>query len=159
MVSHTGGVCTGGGASRSGKAQQKKKDATAGSASKSYVGEEKLGADGLVECWWGFASSSAVFFTSVAGGAGLSSASPFLGRLGCAWRRDGPTRVHPSVLVLGLFLRGLQDLERSRSGLAVTAAPGAFPAVGGRRGCRTWNEHIRVSSTLIIPPALSNSPQ
>lgn len=23
----------------------------------------------------------------------------------------------------------------------------------------TWKEHIRVSSTLIIPPALSNSPQ
>ena len=27
----------------------------------------------------------------------------------------------------------------------------------GRSG--TWNEHIRVSSTLIMAPALSNSPQ
>lgn len=26
-------------------------------------------------------------------------------------------------------------------------------------GFRIWNEHIRVSSTLIIAPALSNSPQ
>ena len=28
-----------------------------------------------------------------------------------------------------------------------------------REGNYTWNEHIRVSSTLIIAPALSNSPQ
>jgi hypothetical protein len=26
-------------------------------------------------------------------------------------------------------------------------------------GLRIWNEHIKVSSTLIIAPALSNSPQ
>lgn len=49
------------------------------------------------------------------------SASSFLWRLGCAGRSDGSTGVHPSVLVLGLLLRRLQDLQHAnRAVLAST---------------------------------------
>ena len=37
--------------------------------------------------------------------------SPLLGRLGGAGRGDGPPRADAAVLVLGLLLRGLQDLQ------------------------------------------------
>lgn len=40
----------------------------------------------------------------------LRPSSSLLWRLGCAGRSDGPTRVHPSVLVLCFLLRWLQDL-------------------------------------------------
>lgn len=36
--------------------------------------------------------------------------SSLLGGLGCAGRSGGPTRVHPSILVLGFLLRWFQDL-------------------------------------------------
>lgn len=50
-----------------------------------------------------------------------ASASSFLWRLGCAGRSDGSTGVHPSILVLGLLLRRLQDLQHAnRAALAST---------------------------------------
>jgi len=70
-----------------------------------------------------------------------------------------------------LLLRGLQDLERiastqQRPTTHTRSSKHAnkqircgYIAVACEATRRTWNEHIRVSSTLIMAPALSNSPQ
>jgi len=69
-----------------------------------------------------------------------------------ALRCCGSRRVHSAIQILGLLLRWFQDLQ------------GKFAVLIGIIGCSTlrdltWNEHISVSSTVIMPPALSNSPQ
>ena len=48
----------------------------------------------------------------------LRPSSSFLWGLGCAGGRDGPSRVHPSILVLGFLLRRLQDLGTGAGALA-----------------------------------------
>lgn len=72
--------------------------------------------------------------------------------------------IHTSILILGLFLWGLQDLsdrmikqrhKYMRNWILVLC--GMNPSNYSR--LRTWKEHIKDSSTLIMPPALSNSPQ
>lgn len=44
-------------------------------------------------------------------GRGKAGRSPLLGGLGGPGWGDGPTRIYTAVLVLGLLLRGLQDLQ------------------------------------------------
>lgn len=48
----------------------------------------------------------------------IAVSSSFLWGLGCAGRSDGPAGVHASVLVLGLLLRRLQDLNGELEGLS-----------------------------------------
>lgn len=45
------------------------------------------------------------------GGRGKAGRSPLLGGLGGPWWGDRPTRIYTAVLVLGLLLWGLQDLQ------------------------------------------------
>src|SRR5258708_2782423 len=66
-------------------------------------------------------------------------------------RCDRPAGIHSSVRVLGFLLCRLQDLHKLRQ---VTQDHGLI-----NRDEHAWNEHSSVSSTLIIAPALSNSPQ
>ena len=41
----------------------------------------------------------------------------------------------------------------------VPGRPVPYRCCAALAGLRIWNEHMRVSSTVIIAPALSNSPQ
>ena len=74
-----------------------------------------------------------------------------LGVLLFPWRSDGPASVHATVNVLLFLFRWFQYLfclsaSNTRSGQVLV-------------GSGTWNEHNKLSSTLIMAPALSNSPQ
>jgi len=59
-----------------------------------------------------------------------------------------PTGCRTVLQKLALFLGGLQDLQFEISA-----------SLYDQQSQRTWNEQRSVSSTLIIAPALSNSPQ
>lgn len=83
----------------------------------------------------------------------------FLGFGGVTGWGDGPaTRVQATELpVFPLVLvGGLEDLEETTRvrlrGLSHGPPAPSFPTP-------TWKEHMSVSSTLIMAPALSNSPQ
>ena len=68
------------------------------------------------------------------------------------WRGDGPVGTKTTAVNVLLFLlRWLQYLGGREVSLRFQIA--------GVEGLPTWNEHSKLSSTLIIAPALSNSPQ
>lgn len=76
--------------------------------------------------------------------------------LGFGWlprRSDGSTASEAGNVLLFLF-SGLEDL-REKGRLATEG----FPSLFRKEPARTWNEQSRLSSTLIMAPALSNSPQ
>lgn len=65
-------------------------------------------------------------------------------------RSDGPARAETTAVNVLLFL--LRWLQNLREGVSQGQQ-------GVNCGLLTWNEHSKLSSTLIIAPALSNSPQ
>ena len=72
-------------------------------------------------------------------------------------RSDGPAGAHAPSNVL-LFLFGwLEDLIGKRVHCLVMYLQSETKA--GDKRQLTWKEHSKLSSTLIIAPALSNSPQ
>jgi hypothetical protein len=82
----------------------------------------------------------------------------FLGFGGVAgWSDRAASRVQATELpILPLvFVRGLEDLRETKLVRLLCGAPGP----PGPFLIPTWKEHMRVSSTLIMAPALSNSPQ
>lgn len=70
------------------------------------------------------------------------------------WRSYGTASVHATMDVLLFLLRRLQDL---RGTCKVSKRLQLQNLQGGHE--LTWNEHNKLSSTLIMAPALSNSPQ
>ena len=81
------------------------------------------------------------------------------------WRSYGPASAHATVDVLLFFLCWFQYLRRE-NGLAGKFSGSSLPSQGNAAQYpvnisqqHTWNEHNKLSSTLIIAPALSNSPQ
>lgn len=98
----------------------------------------------------------------VGGGSKSSSSEPKNTRvgvnsnLGFGWlpgRSDGSTASEAGNVLLFLF-SGLEDLTEDRQ-----VSNESLPRLSNMEPVRTWNEQSRLSSTLIMAPALSNSPQ
>lgn len=70
------------------------------------------------------------------------------------WRSYGTASVHATMDVLLFLFRRLQYLRETGE---VSKRPNFRLAEGYPQ--LTWNEHNKLSSTLIMAPALSNSPQ
>lgn len=78
-----------------------------------------------------------------------------------SWRRYRTAGIQTTIGKF-LFVCGLQDLDRPQQNIRSIKnlfknLSKLLPHTSAPR--LTWNEHISVSSTLIIAPALSNSPQ
>lgn len=74
-----------------------------------------------------------------------------------ARRSDGSARAHAPVDVLLFLFCWFQDLSREKGKNLVSPLERRNNEVG--LGQFTWKEQSRLSSTLIMAPALSNSPQ
>jgi len=77
--------------------------------------------------------------------------------LGLAGRCNWSSNIHSAIRVFGLLLSGFQNLgiyNKHRLHKPNNPQPGK-----NNNRQLTWKEHSNVSSTLIMAPALSNSPQ